>query len=635
MYPPEAAAAALFKRFAFLVQQLEQTLKAALGTAIQQVFGAEVSAAQLTLQPTRKEFAGQFTLVTFPFTKQLGKGPEQIGQAVGEWLVANAPLVKGYNVVKGFLNLEIADAEWVKVFEQLRQTPAGTPVPTGGPQNVVVEYSSPNTNKPLHLGHLRNNFLGYSVAEILKATGATVNKVNLVNDRGIHICKSMLGYQQFGHAETPESDDIKGDHLVGKYYVLFEKHYQEQVAQLVTQLAPELMPQLLAEGLSEDVAKDKVKDKAKASAPLMLEARQMLQKWEAGDEEVVSLWRQMNGWVYEGHNATYAAIGVDFDKFYYESDTYLLGKERVEEGLQKGVFFRKDDGSTWVDLTAEGLDQKILLRSDGTSVYVTQDLGTAELKYQDFHYDLSVYVIADEQNYHMQVLKATLQKLEKPYADAIYHLSYGMVDLPTGKMKTREGTVVDADELVREVVEAAKAATLEKGKTEGLSEQEAAELYHMLGLGALKYYLLKVDPKKRMLFNPEESVQLEGHTGPFIQYSHARISSILRKAAEQGVAADAPLANLAELHATERDLIQELGRYAAVVAEAARTQSPAVVAQYAYDMAKTYNRFYTEVPIFIEPDAAKKAFRVALSAQTAQAIKASMGLLGIQVPDRM
>ncbi|WP_022825921.1 arginine--tRNA ligase [Hymenobacter norwichensis] len=597
------------------MQQLENTLKTALGAAIQNVFGTEVPAAQLVLQPTRKDFAGSFTLVTFPFTKTLGKGPEQIGQAVGEWLVANEPAVKGFNVVKGFLNLEIADAEWLKVFEQLRQLPAGAPVTTGGPQNVVVEYSSPNTNKPLHLGHLRNNFLGYSVAEILKATGATVTKANLVNDRGIHICKSMLAYQQYGHGETPQSAGIKGDHLAGKYYVLFEKHYREQVKQLE------------AEGVAADVAKRK--------APMMLEAQDMLLKWEANDEAVVSLWKQMNGWVYEGFDETYKSIGVDFDKYYYESQTYLLGKERVEEGLQKGVFFKKDDGSVWVDLQAEGLDEKLLLRSDGTSVYITQDLGTAELKYQDFHYDLSVYVIADEQNYHMQVLKAVLAKLGKPYADAIYHLSYGMVDLPSGKMKSREGTVVDADELVREVVEAAKQATLEKGKIEGLSEQEAAELFHMLGLGALKYYLLKVDPKKRMLFNPEESVSLEGHTGPFIQYSHARISSILRKAAEQGVEANAPLTGLTEIHSTEQEMIQELGRYAAVVAEAARAQSPALVAQYAYDVAKAYNRFYTEVPIFIEPDAAKKAFRVALSAQTARAIKASMGLLGIPVPERM
>ncbi|GAB3238705.1 arginine--tRNA ligase [Hymenobacter seoulensis] len=597
------------------MQQLEQTLKAALGAAIKHVFDVEVASPQLTLQPTRKEFAGQFTLVTFPFTKTLGKGPEQIGQAVGEWLVANEPLVAGYNVVKGFLNLEIADSAWLEVFEQLRQTPAGTPVETGGPQNVVVEYSSPNTNKPLHLGHLRNNFLGYSVAEILKATGATVTKANLVNDRGIHICKSMLAYQQYGHGETPQSAGIKGDHLAGKYYVLFEKHYREQVKQLE------------AEGVLPDVAK--------RQAPMMLEAQDMLRAWEANDEEVVNLWKQMNGWVYEGFDATYQNIGVDFDKYYYESGTYLLGKERVEEGLQKGVFFKKEDGSVWVDLKEEGLDEKLLLRADGTSVYITQDLGTAELKFQDFHYDLSVYVIADEQNYHMQVLKAVLKKLGKSYADAIYHLSYGMVDLPSGKMKSREGTVVDADELVREVVEAAKAATLEKGKTEGLTDEQAAELYHMLGLGALKYYLLKVDPKKRMLFNPEESVSLEGHTGPFIQYSHARISAIRRKAAELGISETAALTSLTALHNTERELVQELARYPEVVTEAARTHSPAIVAQYAYDLAKAYNRVYTEVEIFREADPTKKAFRVALSAQTAQAIKTSMGLLGIQVPERM
>ncbi|QNH63426.1 arginine--tRNA ligase [Hymenobacter sediminicola] len=597
------------------MQQLETTLKAALGAAIQNVFGTEVPAAQLTLQPTRKEFAGQFTLVTFPFTKALGKGPEQIGQAVGEWLVANEPLISGYNVVKGFLNLEIADAQWVRVFEKLRQTPAGTPIPTGGPQNVVVEYSSPNTNKPLHLGHLRNNFLGYSVAEILQATGATVTKANLVNDRGIHICKSMLAYQQYGHGETPQSAGIKGDHLAGKYYVLFEKHYREQVKQLE------------AEGVLPDVAK--------RQAPMMLEAQDMLRAWEANDEEVVSLWRQMNGWVYEGFDATYTNIGVDFDKYYYESGTYLLGKERVEEGLHKGVFFKKEDGSVWVDLKEEGLDEKLLLRADGTSVYITQDLGTAELKYQDFGYDLSVYVIADEQNYHMQVLKAVLKKLGKPYADAIYHLSYGMVDLPSGKMKSREGTVVDADELVREVVEAAKAATLEKGKTEGLSDDELNQLYHMLGLGALKYYLLKVDPKKRMLFNPEESVKLEGDTGPFIQYSHARIAAIMRKAAEMGIPADADTSALTELPASAREMVQELGRYQSVVQEAARTFSPAVVAQYAYDVARAYNRFYAEVRIFLEPNEATRAFYVALSAQTGQTIKASMGLLGIQVPERM
>ncbi|GAA4035875.1 arginine--tRNA ligase [Hymenobacter glaciei] len=598
------------------MQQLENSLKTALQTAAQAVFGVEIPAVSLTLQPTRKEFAGSFTLVTFALTKALGKGPEQIGQALGEWLKTNEPRVSGYNVVKGFLNLEIADAEWLAVFEQLRAQPATAPVATeGGPRNVVVEYSSPNTNKPLHLGHLRNNFLGYSVAEILKATGATVSKVNLVNDRGIHICKSMLGYQRFGHQETPESAAIKGDHLVGKYYVLFEKHYREEVKQLE------------AEGVAPDIAK--------RQAPLMLDAQQMLQQWEAGDEEVVSLWRQMNGWVYEGHNATYKAIGVDFDKFYYESGTYLLGKERVEEGMTKGVFFNKENGSVWVDLQAEGLDEKLLLRGDGTSVYITQDLGTAELKYQDFGYDSSIYVIADEQNYHMQVLQATLKKLGKPYADAIHHLSYGMVDLPTGKMKTREGTVVDADELVRDVEAAAKAATLEKGKTEGLSEQELEELYHLLGLGALKYYLLKVDPKKRMLFNPEESVSLEGDTGPFIQYSYTRTASIGRKAAEMGIDTTGELGNISDLQSSETELIQELARYASVVATAARTLSPAVVAQYCYELARAYNRMFVQVPFFGETDEAKRRLRLALSARVGAQLKASLGLLGISVPERM
>ena len=597
------------------VQQLENSLKIALQAAAQAVFGVEIPAASLTLQPTRKEFAGSFTLVTFALTKALGKGPEEIGQALGEWLKTNEPRVSGFNVLKGFLNIEVADAEWLSVFEQLRAQPATAPVAIDGPQNVVVEYSSPNTNKPLHLGHLRNNFLGYSVAEILKATGATVTKANLVNDRGIHICKSMIAYQHFGQGETPESAGLKGDHLAGKYYVLFEKHYREEIRQLE------------AEGVTNEVAKK--------SVPLMAEAQQMLQAWEAGDPAVKALWGLMNGWVYEGFDATYKNIGVDFDQFYYESETYLLGKERVEEGLEKGVFFKKENGSVWVDLQTEGLDEKLLLRADGTSVYITQDLGTAELKYQDFGYDSSIYVIADEQNYHMQVLQATLKKLGKPYADAIHHLSYGMVDLPTGKMKSREGTVVDADELVRDVVAAAKAATLEKGKTEGLSEAELEELYHMLGLGALKYYLLKVDPKKRMLFNPEESVNLEGDTGPFIQYSHSRTAAVRRKAVELGVDETADWATVTELHNADSELIQELARYPAVVAEAAKNLSPAVVAQYAYDLARNYNRFYAKVPIFAETDLAKRNLRLALSARTGEQIKVAFGLLGIQVPERM
>jgi arginyl-tRNA synthetase len=596
------------------VQQLENSIKAALSAAIQQVFGAQVPAEQLTLQPTRKDFAGSFTLVTFPLTKTLGKGPEQIGQALGEWLVANEARVSGFNVVKGFLNLEVASAEWLKLLRELRNQDIAAPVSTGGPQRVVVEYSSPNTNKPLHLGHLRNNFLGYSVAEILKATGATVTKANLVNDRGIHICKSMLAYQEFGHDETPQSAGIKGDHLIGKYYVLFEKHYREEIKQLE------------AEGVSNEVAK--------REAPLIRQAQAMLQKWEAGDYAVVNLWRQMNGWVYEGFSDTYKRIGVDFDKFYYESETYLLGKERVEEGLAKGVFFRKDDGSVWVDLTDEGLDQKLLLRADGTSVYMTQDLGTAELKYQDFHYDSSVYVIADEQNYHMQVLKLVLKKLGKPYADAIYHLSYGMVDLPSGKMKSREGTVVDADELVQEVTAAARQTTAELGKIEGLSEQEAEQLYNTLGLGALKYYLLKVDPKKRMLFDPNESVQLQGHTGPFIQYTHARISSLRRKAADMQIGATVPEQEVA-LQGVEQEVIQLLASYGSAVAEAARTYSPAVIAQYAYDLAKMYNRFWNEVFVLTEPDTAVREMRVALSAQVADTLRQSLKLLGIAAPERM
>ena len=596
------------------MQQLENSIKAALSAAIQQVFGAQVPAEQLTLQPTRKDFAGSFTLVTFPLTKTLGKGPEQIGQALGEWLVANEARVSGFNVVKGFLNLEVASAEWLKLLRELRNQDIAAPVSTGGPQRVVVEYSSPNTNKPLHLGHLRNNFLGYSVAEILKATGATVTKANLVNDRGIHICKSMLAYQEFGHDETPQSAGIKGDHLIGKYYVLFEKHYREEIKQLE------------AEGVSNEVAK--------REAPLIRQAQAMLQKWEAGDYAVVNLWRQMNGWVYEGFSDTYKRIGVDFDKFYYESETYLLGKERVEEGLAKGVFFRKDDGSVWVDLTDEGLDQKLLLRADGTSVYMTQDLGTAELKYQDFHYDSSVYVIADEQNYHMQVLKLVLKKLGKPYADAIYHLSYGMVDLPSGKMKSREGTVVDADELVQEVTAAARQTTAELGKIEGLSEQEAEQLYNTLGLGALKYYLLKVDPKKRMLFDPNESVQLQGHTGPFIQYTHARISSLRRKAADMQIGATVPEQEVA-LQGVEQEVIQLLASYGSAVAEAARTYSPAVIAQYAYDLAKMYNRFWNEVFVLTEPDTAVREMRVALSAQVADTLRQSLKLLGIAAPERM
>ncbi|GHA77684.1 arginine--tRNA ligase [Pontibacter akesuensis] len=595
--------------------QLQNAISQRISQALQAVFQISVDAAQIALQPTRKEFAGSFTFVTFPYTKQVGKGPEQIGQALGEYLKENASEIRDFNVVKGFLNLEVEEAEWLQLFRGIMgNTNYGQAEASG--RKVMVEYSSPNTNKPLHLGHLRNNFLGYSVSEILKANGHEVMKVNLVNDRGIHICKSMLAYEKMGSGETPESSGLKGDHLVGKYYVLFDKAYKEQVEELV------------ANGME--------KEEAKKKAPLMLEAQDMLLKWEQGDEQVVNLWKKMNTWVYAGFDQTYRTIGVDFDKYYYESQTYTLGKERVEEGLQKGVFFNKDNGSVWVDLTEEGLDEKLLLRADGTSVYITQDLGTAELKYNDFPYDQSVYVVADEQNYHFQVLKAALKKLGKPYAEGIYHLSYGMVDLPSGKMKSREGTVVDADELVQEMIDTARQQTEELGKIEGFTEAQAQELYHTLAMGALKYFLLKVDPKKRMLFNPQESIDFRGNTGPFIQYTHARISAILRKAGEMGISVDAAsFGNFEKLHETEQEVIIQLVNFPAVVKEAGNLFAPSVIASYAYELAKAYNRFYQEVSIFNETDEQARSFRIALSAMVARFVRESMKLLGIEVPERM
>ncbi|MER2997803.1 arginine--tRNA ligase [Pontibacter populi] len=595
--------------------QLQATISKSISEALQALFNITVDADQIALQPTRKEFAGSFTFVTFPFTKQAGKGPEQIGQALGEYLKENAKEIKDFNVVKGFLNLEVEQTEWLNIFRELmRNEKYGYGENSG--KKVMVEYSSPNTNKPLHLGHLRNNFLGYSVSEILKANGHDVMKANLVNDRGIHICKSMLAYQMFGNGETPQSSGIKGDHLAGKYYVQFDKAYKEQIDELV------------AGGMD--------KEEAKKKAPLILEAQEMLQKWEQNDKEVVDLWKQMNGWVYEGFDATYKNIGVDFDKFYYESETYMLGKERVEEGLAKGVFFKKPDGSVWVDLTDEGLDEKLLLRADGTSVYITQDMGTAELKYNDFPYDQSIYVVADEQNYHFQVLKAVLKKLGKPYAEGIYHLSYGMVDLPSGKMKSREGTVVDADELVQEMIDTARQQTEELGKIEGFTPEQAKELYHTLAMGALKYFLLKVDPKKRMLFNPQESIDFRGNTGPFIQYTHARIAAILRKASEMGLKVDVTAFDTIEtMHETEQEVITQLANFGAVVEEAGKLHAPSVIANYAYELAKAYNRFYQEISIFNETDEQARNFRIALSAMVARFVRESMGLLGIAVPERM
>lgn len=583
--------------------------------AFQNIFNHELSEEQISLSPTKKEFEGSYTFVVFPFLKISQTTPENTANQIGDYLKANVPAVSDYNVVKGFLNLVLNERVWLDLFQKLYSTDSVGQYPSND-QKVMVEYSSPNTNKPLHLGHLRNNFLGYSVAEILKAYGYDVIKANLVNDRGIHICKSMVAYQHFGNGETPASSGLKGDHLTGKYYVKFDVEYKDQIKNLI------------AEGQSEE--------EAKKNAPILLEAQEMLRQWEAGDEEVVSLWKQMNAWVYEGFDATYKRMGVDFDKFYYESNTYLLGKDIVEEGLAKGVFFKKENGSVWVDLTEEGLDEKLVLRGDGTSVYITQDMGTADLKYKDFAIDKSVYVVGNEQDYHFDVLFKIMRKLGRSYGPGLYHLSYGMVDLPTGKMKSREGTVVDADDLIQEMIETAEHHTKELGKIEGFTNEQAKELYEILGLGALKYFLLKVDPKKRMLFNPQESIEFQGYTGPFVQYSHARIAAILRKAEQIGVDFQAPdFSKVHEIAESETALIQILNDFDRKIKLAAEEFAPSIIAQYLFDLAKEYNRFYADLPIFHEKDQAIQAFRVALSAQTAKTIKRGMSLLGIQVPERM
>lgn len=568
----------------------------------------------MQLQPTRKEFEGSHTFVMFPWLKLMGKSPDEGGRLLGEYLVQNLGPVSAYNVVKGFLNISMSDTLWGKTLNDIYANPSyGVVPPHGG--KVMVEYSSPNTNKPLHLGHLRNNFLGFSISNILEACGYSVFKVNLVNDRGIHICKSMLAYQKWGKGETPASSGLKGDHLIGKYYVVFDKEYKKEIGSL------------RAKGLEEEEAKKK--------APLILEAQALLQKWEENDPATVGLWKTMNGWVYEGFDATYKAMGVSFDKMYQESNTYLLGKDIVEEGLKKGVFYRKEDGSVWADLTAEGLDHKLVLRSDGTSVYMTQDLGTADMKYNDYPFNKSIYVVGNEQDYHFKVLFSILKKLGRPYADGLYHLSYGMVDLPSGKMKSREGTVVDADELIREMLETAEKHTVELGKIEGFNETEAGELYNMLALGALKYFLLKVDPRKRMLFNPQESIEFHGHTGPFVQYTHARISAILRKADQLNVSLMGFDAAAVDLEPLESELIRIIAEYPERVRIAAEEYNPAVVANYAFELAREYNRFYTEHSIFNEEDESKLKLRIVLSAVTAKTIAGAMGLLGIAVPERM
>ena len=578
--------------------------------AVKALYQTDITSAEINLQETRKEFEGQVTIVTFPFTKFSRKSPEQTGLEIGEFLQKEVSAIAAFNVIKGFLNISLTDAYWIdQLYSHILPDTFAQFKPNG--KKVMVEYSSPNTNKPLHLGHVRNNLLGYSVAQILGAAGYEVIKANLVNDRGIHICKSMLAWQKFGNGETPESSGLKGDHLVGKYYVLFDKAYKTQIEELK------------AGGQTEE--------EAKKNAPLINEAQQMLQKWEAGDEEVISLWQTMNNWVYAGFDVTYKRLGVNFDKYYYESNTYLLGKDIVEEGLEKGVFFQKEDRSVWIDLSNEGLDEKLVRRADGTSVYITQDLGTAQLKYDDFHMDESIYVVGNEQDYHFKVLFMILQKLGKEWAKGLFHLSYGMVDLPSGKMKSREGTVVDADDLIDEMEQTAKTHTVELGKAEALGEEEKQRLYHTIGMGALKYFLLKVDPKKRLLFDPNESVDFQGNTGPFIQYTHARIKSVLSRAEPSS-----PLKReLKELAAEERDLILILSRFPETISLAAEGYSPAIIANYVYELAKSFNKFYHERSILQAETETIKQFRLQLSQASANVIKKSMGLLGIEVPERM
>jgi len=579
--------------------------------AVKQLYQVELPTVEF--QPTRKDFEGDITVVVFPMLRQIKGNPVQIGTKIGEYLVENVDEVSKCNVVQGFLNIAIEDSYYLNFFNAISDETDFGYVKSQSDDAVMVEYSSPNTNKPLHLGHIRNNLLGYSVAEILKASGKKVYKTQIINDRGIHICKSMLAWQKFGKGETPESSGLKGDHLVGKYYVAFDKAYKEQIAELVEAGTP--------------------KEKAEKEAPILLEAQEMLRKWEAGDDEVVALWKKMNGWVYDGFDITYKNLGVDFDTLYYESDTYLLGRDVVKDGLERGVFFKKEDGSVWIDLTEDGLDEKIVLRSDGTAVYMTQDIGTAIQRVTDFP-DINgmVYTVGNEQDYHFKVLFLILKKLGYAWAEQLYHLSYGMVDLPSGKMKSREGTVVDADDLIKNMEDTAESISQELGKLEGYSEEEKKQLYRTIGLGALKYYILKVDPKKRILFNPEESVDFQGNTGPFIQYTYARIQSILRKA--NNVRSSAVETSL-DLHEKEKELLKQIQLFPETVQLAAENFSPALIANYTYDLVKEFNSFYQQVSILGETDEQKKNFRVQLSQKVGEVIQSAFRLLGIDVPERM
>ncbi len=579
--------------------------------AVKALYGAEVPESMLQFQATRKDFEGDVTLVVFPLLRTSRKGPEQTAQEMGEWLSANVPEVASFNVVKGFLNIKLSAAYWAGVLKAIASDPGFGQLPSTG-KTVMVEFSSPNTNKPLHLGHVRNNLLGWSVSKLLEACGHKVVKVNLVNDRGIHICKSMLAWLKCGNGATPESTGKKGDHLIGDYYVKFNDLLKAEVKELV------------AGGMDEE--------EAEKNAPILREAQEMLVKWEHGDPEVVALWKKMNGWVYEGFDKTYASLGIKFDRIYYESQTYKNGKSLVAEGLEKGVFYRRDDGSVWCDLTGDGLDEKLLLRKDGTSVYMTQDLGTAQQRYDEYKFDELIYVVGNEQNYHFQVLKLILKKLGFGWSDAIYHLSYGMVELPEGKMKSREGTVVDADDLIEKMYATAKETSLELGKLEGMPEEEQEELFRMLGLGALKYFIIKVDPRKTMLFDPKESIDFNGNTGPFIQYTHARIKSILRKAAEQGIEASATGAPVLE---KEQSIIQLLSSYPDKVREAGEAHSPAIIANYAYELAKEFNQYYHDVTILREEDAAVRSQRLLLIGEIASVLVKAMDILGIRLPERM
>jgi len=592
---------------------IQETIEQQVKNAVSQVY--KISLEQVEFQPTRKDFEGDITLVTFPMLRQIKTNPVQLGQAIGNYLVENVPEVYSFNVVQGFLNIVLNDSYFLDAFNEIRSAKDfGRTDVSENSKALMVEYSSPNTNKPLHLGHVRNNLLGYSVAEILNASGNKVYKTQIINDRGIHICKSMLAWQRFGNGETPESTGLKGDKLVGNYYVKFDLEYKKEIADLI------------AEGKSEE--------EAKAQAPILVKAQEMLIKWEAGDSEVISLWKKMNQWVYDGFEKTYNALGVNFDKNYYESETYLLGKEVVEQGLKKGVFFKKEDGSVWIDLTADGLDEKIVLRSDGTAVYMTQDIGTAIQRVKDFDIDGMVYTVGNEQDYHFKVLFLILKKLGFDWSNYLFHLSYGMVDLPEGKMKSREGTVVDADDLIQQMKETAKTISEELGKLEGYSKEEKEDLYKIIGLGALKYYILKVDPKKRILFNPEESVDFQGNTGPFIQYTYARIQSILRKSGFD-YTQKLSISQGYNLHEKEKELIKQLQLYPETVQLAAQNHSPAIIANYTYDLVKEFNAFYQNVTILGTEEIEEKKFRVQLSDSVGKVIKSAFQLLGIEVPERM